>query len=86
MLTYDYDCSDCKHAFQIVRSIKDDTRVLCPQCGKGKTNRLFLCAPAIITRHSGRADSLLNSTPNAENMSQAADRTVNKVMKDMGMS
>jgi len=86
MLTYDFGCSDCQHVFEIIRSIRDDTAVLCLQCGSGKTNRLFLRAPAIITRHSGRADSPLQSVPNAEKMTQAADQTVSKVMKDMGMS
>ena len=86
MLTYDYRCTDCQHAFEIIRSIKDKAAVLCPLCANANTDRVFLRAPAIITGNSGRSDSPLHGVPNAEKMSRAADQTVNKVMKDMGKS
>jgi putative FmdB family regulatory protein len=34
MPTYDYKCPDCKIVFEIIHSIKDNSDVFCPDCGK----------------------------------------------------
>jgi putative FmdB family regulatory protein len=51
MPTYEYICKDCGHAFEIVRSMKDDALTVCPECG-GTLRKVF-GAPAISFKGSG---------------------------------
>ena len=34
MLTYQYECLDCKHRFDVFQSMKDDPISECEKCGK----------------------------------------------------
>ena len=45
MITYDYECAACDHAFSIEQSIKDDALSKCPSCKKKKLQRVILEAP-----------------------------------------
>jgi len=86
MLSYDFGCKSCQLVFEIFRSIKDDSPVLCPRCKCDDTLRLFLQAPAILTGNASRSDTALDAVPGADSRRRAADRTINKVLKDMGRS
>lgn len=46
MPTYEYACRSCGHTFEIVRSMKDDSLTVCPECG-GELRKVF--APPTIT-------------------------------------
>ena len=86
MLSYDFGCRSCQHVFEIFRSIKDDSPVVCTRCQCDETVRLFLQAPAILTGNSSRRETALDAVPGADSRRRAADRTINKVLKDMGRS
>ncbi|HEV2473353.1 MAG TPA: FmdB family zinc ribbon protein [Chthonomonadales bacterium] len=40
MPTYGYQCSECKHEFQIFQSMRDDPISVCPECN-GAVKRLM---------------------------------------------
>jgi len=40
MPTYQYACSACGHAFEIVQSFSDDALTQCPQC-KGEVKKVY---------------------------------------------
>ncbi len=41
MPTYDYECGDCGHAFELFQNINDSVKKKCPACKKMKLQRLF---------------------------------------------
>ncbi len=51
MPTYEYECLECKHKFDVFQSIKDDPIKKCPECGS-KVRKLFGNA-GIIFKGSG---------------------------------
>ena len=53
MPTYDYECDDCGHTFELFQSINDGVRRKCPDCGKLKLRRLFGTGAAIVFKGSG---------------------------------
>ena len=53
MPTYDYECDDCGHSFEIFQSINDPLKRKCPSCGKLKLRRLFGTGGAIVFKGSG---------------------------------
>ena len=53
MPTYDYECDDCGHAFELFQSISEPVKKKCPDCGKPKLRRLFGTGAAIIFKGSG---------------------------------
>lgn len=53
MPTYEYECSACGHAFEILQSISDPKLKKCPKCGKLKLDRLIGSGTGIIFKGSG---------------------------------
>ncbi len=53
MPTYEYECSACSHAFEILQSIADPKLKKCPKCGKLKLDRLIGSGSGIIFKGSG---------------------------------
>lgn len=52
MPIYEYTCKDCKSKFEkLVRSMSDESKVPCPQCGSKKTEKA-LSAFAVAERSS----------------------------------
>lgn len=41
MITYQYECEDCKFNFEIQQSIKDKPKKKCPACKKNKLFRVI---------------------------------------------
>jgi putative FmdB family regulatory protein len=52
MPTYDYECTECKHRFEMFQSIKDDPIEKCLKCG-GKVKKLIGGGVGIIFKGSG---------------------------------
>jgi putative FmdB family regulatory protein len=52
MPTYDYECQECKHRFEIFQSMKDDPIKKCIKCG-GKVKKLIGAGAGIIFKGSG---------------------------------
>ena len=51
MPIYEYECSKCRHRFEVRQSFKDEPQAECPQCSEA-ARRVFLPAP-IIFKGSG---------------------------------
>ncbi len=49
MPTYDYKCSGCESAFELVQSMKDRPKKKCPSCGKLKLKKV-LSPPSIFVK------------------------------------
>jgi putative FmdB family regulatory protein len=52
MPTYDYECSECNHAFEEFHSMKEN-RKKCPECGKPKLKRLIGAGGGVIFKGPG---------------------------------
>jgi putative FmdB family regulatory protein len=52
MPTYDYECSDCGHAFEEFQSISADPVSVCPKCG-GSVQRLIGTGAGVLFKGSG---------------------------------
>lgn len=53
MPTYDYECDDCGHTFELFQSISEPLKKKCPDCGKPKLRRLFGTGAAVVFKGSG---------------------------------
>ncbi|MEK6249746.1 MAG: zinc ribbon domain-containing protein [Planctomycetales bacterium] len=53
MPTYDYECDDCGHTFELFQGINDALKRKCPECKKLKLRRLFGTGAAIVFKGSG---------------------------------
>lgn len=53
MPTYDYQCDDCGHEFELFQSISEPVKRKCPECGKLKLRRLFGTGAAVVFKGSG---------------------------------
>ena len=53
MPTYDYQCKQCNHRWELFQSIKDKPIRKCPECGKLKAQRIIGAGAGIIFRGSG---------------------------------
>jgi len=53
MPTYQYECLDCGHSFEILQSMTDAKLRKCPQCGKFKLSRLIGTGSGVIFKGSG---------------------------------
>ncbi len=52
MPTYDYECSECKHRFEMFQSMKDEPIKKCIKCG-GKVKKVIGAGAGIIFKGSG---------------------------------
>lgn len=53
MPTYDYQCPDCGHAFELFQAMTADPIKKCPECGKRKVKRLIGAGAGVIFKGSG---------------------------------
>jgi len=40
-MTYEYECTQCKHTWEIDQNIKDDPIKICPKCKKKTAKRMI---------------------------------------------
>jgi len=52
MPTYEYECLNCRHKFEIFQSINAKPKRKCPEC-KGKVRKLFGAGSGIIFKGPG---------------------------------
>jgi putative FmdB family regulatory protein len=50
--TYDYECTKCKHKFEVFQKITEDVLTKCPECGH-KLKRLIGAGAGIIFKGTG---------------------------------
>lgn len=62
MPTYDYACTHCDHAFEVVQSFSDDAMTECPECN-GRLRKVF-GSVGVVFKGSGfyRNDSRVSSS------------------------
>ena len=53
MPTYEYECDNCGHVFDVFQSITEPKKRKCPECGKPKLRRLFGTGAAVMFKGSG---------------------------------
>lgn len=53
MPTYDYECPDCGHAWELFQQITENPKRACPACGKRKARRLLGTGAAVLFKGSG---------------------------------
>lgn len=53
MPTYDYECSKCKHAWELFQPITAKAVRKCPECGKQSARRVIGPGAAILFKGSG---------------------------------
>lgn len=53
MPTYEYECRDCHHQFELFQSITAKPITRCPKCKKNKVRRLIGKGAGIIFKGSG---------------------------------
>ena len=52
MPTYEYECQKCDHRFELLQSIKDKPKKVCPKC-RGRVRRLIGSGTGLIFKGSG---------------------------------
>ncbi|MFQ6615041.1 MAG: FmdB family zinc ribbon protein [Fidelibacterota bacterium] len=53
MPTYEYQCGDCGHRFEVFQSIKEPALTTCPQCHHEAARRLISSGTGLIFKGSG---------------------------------
>lgn len=61
MITYTYECSECKNIIEYEQSIKDDPKKDCPNCGKPTLKRQITNGNFIL-KGDGWAKDLYSSS------------------------
>ena len=51
--TYDYQCAECDHEFELFQQMSDSVKRKCPECGKNKLKRLIGTGAGIIFKGGG---------------------------------
>lgn len=53
MPTYDYQCQNCGHEFELFQQMSAPVKKKCPECGKLKLKRLIGSGSAVVFKGSG---------------------------------
>ncbi|MCH2123778.1 MAG: zinc ribbon domain-containing protein [Pirellulaceae bacterium] len=53
MPTYDYECDNCSHTFELFQGINDPRKRKCPECKRFKLRRLIGSGAAVVFKGSG---------------------------------
>jgi len=83
MPTYDYECENCDHEWEVFHSMKQKPIRKCPECGKLKAKRVIGAGGGIIFKGSGfyetdyRSESYKKAA-DADKKSQTAKSTESK--------
>jgi putative FmdB family regulatory protein len=81
MPTYDYECRQCQHRFELFQSITEDPVKVCPKCGKKSVRRLVGGGLGIIFKGSGfyttdyKRSSALTSGNGSSRSSDGAEKS-----------
>ncbi|MFD0808280.1 FmdB family zinc ribbon protein [Nocardioides caeni] len=72
MPTYQYQCTECGHAFEQVQSFSDDALTVCPECS-GRLRKLFNSV-GVVFKGSGfyKTDSRSSSSATAGSSSSSS--------------
>ncbi len=84
MPTYDYECDNCGHTFELFQGINEAHKKKCPECKKMKLRRLFGTGAALLFKGSGfyetdyRSDSYKSDAKKAKQAQSSANSDAKK--------
>jgi putative FmdB family regulatory protein len=78
---YEYECSNCKYAAEVLQKISDAPLKKCPSCGKGKFKRL-ISAPVFRLKGSGWYETDFKSDKEGKRNLAGAEREESKPAAD----
>jgi len=77
MPTYDYQCQECGHAFELFQQMSDSVKKKCPECKKPKLKRLIGSGSGVMFKGSGFYETDYRSE-SYKKEAKAASNTTNK--------
>ena len=82
MPTYQYACTDCDHAFDLVQRFSDNSLTVCPEC-EGRLRKIFNAVGVVFKgsgfyRNDSRADASANSASGSEKSKPSKDSSGSK--------
>ena len=80
MPTYEYECKDCGHSFELFQSMTETRLEECPQCG-GVLRRLIGMGTGIIFKGSGFYATDYRSTDYRKKAKEETDKAKKKIEK-----
>jgi putative FmdB family regulatory protein len=78
---YEYECSSCKYAAEVLQKISDTPLKKCPSCGKGTFKRL-ISAPVFRLKGSGWYETDFKSDKESKRNLAGAEREDSKPAAD----
>ena len=84
MPTYEYQCSTCDHAFEVLQLMLDKKLKKCPECDKNTLHRLIGAGSGIIFKGTGfyETDFKTKKEPKKENTSAENSDSGKKTSKE----
>ena len=89
MPTYEYECPDCGHAFELFQSMTAKVKRTCPECGSRNLKRLIGTGGAVLFKGGGfyetdyRSDSYKKAAA-ADKKSQSEGSSKSETKSDSG--
>ena len=84
MPTYDYECRECGHLWELFQQMKDNPKRKCPECGRLRAKRLIGPGAGIIFKGSGFYQTDYRSSSYTE--AAKADKKAEKAASEKGGS
>lgn len=86
MPTYQYACTDCDHAFDLVQPFSEDSLTVCPAC-EGRLRKIFNAVGVVFKgsgfyRNDSRADSRTESESASAKSKPSNDSSESKSTSD----
>ncbi len=80
MPTYDYECRECGHRWELFQQMKENPKRKCPECGRLKARRLIGPGAGIIFKGSGfyQTDYRSQAYSDAAKADKKAEKTANE--------
>lgn len=80
MPIYEYECSACHHAFDVLQKMSDDAIKQCTECNKDTAVKL-VSAAGFQLKGTGWYETDFKDKPKAKNKASTADASVGKATK-----
>jgi putative FmdB family regulatory protein len=72
MPTYQYECDNCYHSFDILQSIVEEKLRRCPSCGEFKLSRLIGAGAGLIFKGTGFYQTDYKKSPGKSDKAESA--------------
>ncbi|MDE1037254.1 MAG: zinc ribbon domain-containing protein [Phycisphaerales bacterium] len=82
MPTYDYQCQNCDHEFELFQQMSDPVKKKCPECATLKLKRLIGAGSGIMFKGSGFYETDYRSDAYKKDAKKAQDSTTGKKKTD----